>query len=1094
MWEDALEDDGTGNPDLSQGNPDGDIGETKTLTGDGQVGNPASLSSLVSAGADENVTFSLVTDQSALNTASTGLTSNGDAVTYSVSGDTLTATAGGREVFTLTVNSDGTWSFDLNDQLDHEDASGDDSTTLSNGAEALHFTNLIEVTDADGDTVNLGTLAGETELFSIAVENDVPELTSEAASGSAVVSGRVYEDALSTGSGELSDGISDNDGATEVTTVTGDGQGGNPASLSSLVNSGADEPLTFELITDTGVISSELGALTSKGDGLTYAVTGGSDAGGSYDLLTATSDGSVTGTTREVFTLKVYEDGDWEYHLNDQVDHSGSNDDDDLMLSTGAESLNFTGLVTVTDADDDTVNLKGLDGSDELFTVSIENDLPELNTLNETFTAKPVDTNLVIIIDVSNSMNNTVGEKTRLEIAQEAVKDLIDEYDKIGDVKVQIVTFSYEGEAQTSSGDVWLDPDDAKTVVDGLSASGGTNYDAALQESMDSYGENGKISSPQAQNVVYFMSDGKPTFPSRTFDDGDEPQHGGGGGSSTENEDGIQLDEQAQWEAFLKIENIDAFAIGVGSGVSTGDLEPIAYNGREGVNRDAVVVENEDDLSDVLLSTVEPDSISGNLVEGYGADEKGYVKSITIDGRTYTYDPDGDSGNGSISVSGGTDQSTFDTTTNTLTISTANSGELAVNMDTGEYVYTSPTTVVTTAYTETITYQASDSDGDVQSMTGTITVEPPTMGTSGSDILNGGSHSDYIMGRDGNDTLSGNGGGDVLIGGGGSDVLSGGEGDDILVFDTADTIDGGADTDTLFVRAGESVDFTSYVAQLSNLEIIQLDIGARILGLSQSDVSGITDTDNELKILGDETSGVELDGSWNVDSQVVEDGVAFNVYTSGSTTVKVQDGVYLLTIDGSSGSTVQGINSGSEDDWLIGNNGNDTLNGGAGDDLLDGGAGNDSLYGNAGDDILLYDAADSVINGGSGVDILRLDNGDNLDFSGTTLSSKITDIEIIDMDTASGEYGSSGNDYLVDDNKIENLRPEDVIDITDGDNTLYIFRGIADIVDLDGFTSLVPDQNVTLNGETYVMDQYTGTYNGVQATVYIQDGYQDPGV
>ena len=869
------------------------------------------------------------------------------------------------------------------------------------------------------------------------------------------MSGAVQEDALPTG---IEDSVSD------TTVATG--------SVSGLVTVGADEPLSFGVQT-TGLTG--LG-LESKGVGLTYAASD-TDSDGIDDTITA------TGPDGTVFTLKVETDGSYRFELLDQLDHP-DNSGDDYELS-----LNLSNAIVATDEDGDTVTVDGG------FTVKVENDVPELNTLNETFTAKPVDTNLVIIIDVSNSMNNTVGEKTRLEIAQEAVKDLIDEYDKIGDVKVQIVTFSYEGEAQTSSGDVWLDPDDAKTVVDGLSASGGTNYDAALQESMDSYGENGKISSPQAQNVVYFMSDGKPTFPSRTFDDGDEPQHGGGGGSSTENEDGIQLDEQAQWEAFLKIENIDAFAIGVGSGVSTGDLEPIAYNGREGVNRDAVVVENEDDLSDVLLSTVEPDSISGNLVEGYGADEEGYVKSITIDGRTYTYDPDGDSGNGSISVSGGTDQSTFDTTTNTLTISTANSGELAVNMDTGEYVYTSPTTVVTTAYTETITYQASDSDGDVQSMTGTITVEPPTMGTSGSDTLNGGSHSDYIMGRDGNDTLSGNDGGDVLIGGGGSDVLSGGEGDDILVFDTADTIDGGADTDTLFVRAGESVDFTSYVAQLSNLEIIQLDVGARILGLSQSDVSGITDTDNELKILGDETSGVELDGSWTVGSQVVEDGVTFNVYTSGSTTVKIQDGVYLLTIDGSSGSTVQGINSGSEDDWLIGNNGNDTLNGGAGDDLLDGGAGNDSLYGNAGDDILLYDAADGVINGGSGVDILRLDNGDDLDFSGTTLSSKMTDIEIIDMDTASGEYGSSGNDYLLDDNEIENLRPEDVIDITDGDNTLYIFRGIADIVDLDGnFALSSEDQNVTLNGETYVMDQYTGTYNGVQATVYIQDGYQDPGV
>ncbi len=67
-------------------------------------------------------------------------------------------------------------------------------------------------------------------------------------------------------------------------------------------------------------------------------------------------DGSA-GATREVFTLKVYEDGDWEYHLNDQVDHSGDDDDDDLTLSNGQEALQFTSLVEVTDADDDTVNL-----------------------------------------------------------------------------------------------------------------------------------------------------------------------------------------------------------------------------------------------------------------------------------------------------------------------------------------------------------------------------------------------------------------------------------------------------------------------------------------------------------------------------------------------------------------------------------------------------------------------------------------------------------------------------------------------------------------------------------------------------------------
>ena len=56
------------------------------------------------------------------------LFSQGVAVSYALSdtnadtlNDTLTATAGGRTVFTLKVNADGSWTFDLDDQLDHVD-------------------------------------------------------------------------------------------------------------------------------------------------------------------------------------------------------------------------------------------------------------------------------------------------------------------------------------------------------------------------------------------------------------------------------------------------------------------------------------------------------------------------------------------------------------------------------------------------------------------------------------------------------------------------------------------------------------------------------------------------------------------------------------------------------------------------------------------------------------------------------------------------------------------------------------------------------------------------------------------------------------
>ena len=52
-------------------------------------------------------------------------------MTYTVdtTTNTLTATAGGRTVFTLAVDSAAqTATFDLNDQLDHAPGSGDDAT------------------------------------------------------------------------------------------------------------------------------------------------------------------------------------------------------------------------------------------------------------------------------------------------------------------------------------------------------------------------------------------------------------------------------------------------------------------------------------------------------------------------------------------------------------------------------------------------------------------------------------------------------------------------------------------------------------------------------------------------------------------------------------------------------------------------------------------------------------------------------------------------------------------------------------------------------------------------------------------------------
>ena len=107
-------------------------------------------------------------------------------------------------VFTLTVNGDGSWAFDLEDQLDHVLDSGDTGTLLqTTGAPVagIDFSALIIATDFDGDATE-GAVAGS---FVVTIENDVPVANEDREA----ITFEVVEDALSTAlgdPGDLSDG------------------------------------------------------------------------------------------------------------------------------------------------------------------------------------------------------------------------------------------------------------------------------------------------------------------------------------------------------------------------------------------------------------------------------------------------------------------------------------------------------------------------------------------------------------------------------------------------------------------------------------------------------------------------------------------------------------------------------------------------------------------------------------------------------------------------------------------------------------------------------------------------------------------------
>jgi VCBS repeat-containing protein len=204
--------------------------------------------------------------------------------------------------------------------------------------------------------------------------------------------------------------------------------------------------------------------------------------------------------------------------------------------------------------------------------------------------------------------------------------------------------------------------------------------------------------------------------------------------------------------------------------------------------------------------------------------------------------------------------------------------------------------------TDTFSYSITDEDGDVSSATLTITIGgyQNVDGSAVSDILTGGTSDEYLAGYEGNDTLNGNAGDDVLDGGAGSDQSSGGTGNDTLIFDAADTLlSGDAGFDTLIVSDDDDLDFGS-ISNISNIERIDLTVGDHdILNLSVDDVLTMTDNDNLLEILGDNSDSVELTSDWRESGNTVsQNGHTFTEYLNGddSVTLLIEDQVNVTIV------------------------------------------------------------------------------------------------------------------------------------------------------------------------------------------------------
>ncbi|MEA5475617.1 VWA domain-containing protein [Synechococcus sp. CCY9201] len=476
-----------------------------------------------------------------------------------------------------------------------------------------------------------------------------------------------------------------------------------------------------------------LGALTKTGSFSFTAVDGADDVTIGTTALVANGvyvgDGTeVTTAAYGTLTITGFSadtDATTGELVGGTFNYSYTLDDNTLTHSTGGGENNIVESLSVTVSDIDG------DYRTTSFDIQVVDDIPVAGDISVDFkTDNSTNTNLQIVIDVSGSMNDSsgVGDMSRMQLQINSAVELLEQYEALGETKVSVIVFSSSASTLVD----WGSADDAKAAIKGLTAGGNTNYDAPLNMAWNNFVDGSQDRIANAQNVLYFFSDGVPNTSGLTS--GDTPVVDADGNvvfstTNTNSNDGISASEMADWQDFLAANDINAFAIGVGSGATAETLDPIAYNGLTGTDTDSIVVTDLNELDAVLQDTVNTFSssllgvavttASGNVITGLGADG-GFIADITVNGTKYSYDLATDT-----SSVDGTNNGTFDTASNQWSVNTSAGGKLVVGMASGSYVYVSPeSSAINNAFDEVVTYTLVDNDGDSSSASLTITINP----------------------------------------------------------------------------------------------------------------------------------------------------------------------------------------------------------------------------------------------------------------------------------------------------------------------------------------------------------------------------------
>lgn len=340
--------------------------------------------------------------------------------------------------------------------------------------------------------------------------------------------------------------------------------------------------------------------------------------------------------------------------------------------------------------------------------------------------------------------------------------------------------------------------------------------------------------------------------------------------------------------------------------------------------------------------------------------------------------------------------------------------------------------------------------------------------------VTGGAGDDTITGSNAVNVLSGGAGADTIRGAGAGDTIRGDEGDDTILYaigDGADSVDGGADNDTLVISGGVADDrldiafdgaaITTFEnATLANVETITADGGAGTntlayvsasaavsVSLAAGSASGfaaisgfqnVTGGNGADTIYGDSNANILLGGNG---ADLIGGGLGADTLNGGGgiDTASYADESEDMFIDLAAGTgrrgsaaaavedtlvSIENVTGGFGADTIVGNGAANTLDGGDGDDTLTGGGGSDAINGGAGADTIIYTFGNGVdtIDGGADIDTLNIlgtgaANTLNVTFDGLAITAftggALSSVEIVNVNLDAGvdtlTYTTSAN-------------------------------------------------------------------------------------